>query len=145
MFDSLDRDPLRRAVSIAYMALIKKDELQLKTDDRYTDIAWFPINKLPELAFDHKEILEYALERLKWKITYSTIALSLMPEYFTLWELQEVFEIILWKKIDKRNFRKKLLKQWVIEDTWKKVKTKGPRPASLFKAIHNKLDFIEMI
>lgn len=145
VFDDLDRDPLRRAVSIAYMALIKKDDLELKTDDRYTDIAWFPINKLPELAFDHKEIIEYAFERLKWKITYSTIALSLMPEKFTLSELQEVFQIILWKDIDKRNFRKKLLKQWVIEDTWEKRTIWTPRPASLFKAVHNELDFIEMI
>lgn len=145
VFDDPKRDPKERVISIAHMAIIKKDDINIKTDDRYTDIDWFDINDLPILAYDHSEIIKYAYERLKWKVTYSTIILSLMPEHFTLSELQKVFEIILKKEIDKRNFRKKMLKSWVVEDTWEKRTIWVPRPAALYKAINNDLEFIEMI
>jgi len=145
VFDDLDRDPKTRVISIAHMAIIKKDDLNVKTDDRYTDIAWFPVDELPELAYDHSEIISYWLERLKWKITYSTISLSLMPDKFTLSELQKVFEIVLKKELDKRNFRKKMLKSKVIEDTWEKKTIWVPRPAALFRALNNDLEFIELV
>lgn len=145
VFDDIDRDPKTRVISIAHMALIKKDDLNVKTDDRYTDIAWFNVDKLPKLAYDHARIIRYWLERLKWKITYSTISLSLMPKVFTLSELQKVFEIVLRKELDKRNFRKKMLKSWVIEDTWEKKIIWVPRPAVLYKAIKHDLEFIELI
>ena len=143
-FDDIDRDPKARVVSVAYMAIIKKDDLNVKTD-KYDDIAWFSVDELPDLAYDHAEIIRYWLERLKWKITYSTISLSLMSDKFTLSELQRVFEIVLKKDLDKRNFRKKMLKSWAIEDTWEKRTIWVPRPAALFKSIKNDLDFIEMI
>ena len=79
VFDAIDRDPKTRVVSIGYMAIIKKDDITIRTDKRYTGIDWFDIDKLPELAYDHEDIIKYALERLKWKITYSTIALTLVP------------------------------------------------------------------
>lgn len=145
VFDDPERDPKERVISIAHMAIIKKDDINIKTDDRYTDIDWFDVEDLPLLAYDHSEIIKYALERLKWKVTYSTIILSLMPDNFTLSELQKVFEIVLEKELDKRNFRKKILKTWVIEDTWKKRTIWVPRPAALYTAVDTDLGFIEMI
>ena len=145
VFDDLKRDPKERVISIAHMAIIKKDDLNIKTDDRYSDIDWFDVLDLPTLAYDHSEIIKYAYGRLKWKVTYSTIILSLMPDSFTLSELQNVFEIVLDKQLDKRNFRKKILKIWVIEETWEKRTIWTPRPASLYKFMKNDLEFVEMI
>lgn len=145
VFDAIDRDPKARIVSIAHMAIIKKDDLSIKTNDSYTDIAWFSVDELPVMAYDHLEIIKYWLERLEWKVTYSTLSLSLMPEKFTLSELQSVFEIVLKKDLDKRNFRKKLLKSWVIEDTGEKKTIWVPRPASLYRAIKQELDFVDLL
>ncbi|MDD2870420.1 MAG: NUDIX domain-containing protein [Candidatus Gracilibacteria bacterium] len=145
VFDSLDRDPKARIVSIAHMAIIKKDDLSIKTNDRYTDIAWFDVEDLPIMAYDHLEIIKYGYERLKGKITYSTLSLSLMPEKFTLTELQKVFEIVLKKDLDKRNFRKKLLKAGVVQDTGDKKTIGVPRPAALYTAIHSDLEFVDLL
>lgn len=145
VFDNPKRDPKMRVISIAYMAIIKKDDLNIKTNERYTDINWFWVDDLPDLAYDHYEIIKYWLERLISKIKYSTIILSLMPDTFTLTELQKVFEIVLKKELDKRNFRKKILKLWILEDTWKKRIIWLPKPAIMYKAINKELEFIEMI
>lgn len=144
-FDDPKRDPKERVISIAHMAIIKKDDINIKTDDRYSDIDWFDVNKLPTLAYDHTEIIKYAYERLKWKVTYSTIILSLMPETFTLSELQEVFEIVLWEELDKRNFRKKILKAWVLNETWGKRTIWITRPAALYEFMKGDLEFVEMV
>ena len=127
------------------MAIIKKDDLSIRANKRYTGIDWFDIDNLPELAYDHEDIIKCALERLKWKITYSTISLTLVPNEFTLTELQEVFEIVLWKKIDKRNFRKKILKQKVIKETGNKKTIGVTRPATIYKANKKDIKLVEMI
>jgi 8-oxo-dGTP diphosphatase len=127
------------------MAIIKKDELSIQADTRYTWIDWFDVDKLPELAYDHKEIIHYALERLKWKMQYSTIAISLLPKEFTLTELQSVFETVLWEEIDKRNFRKKILKQKILTETDKKKTIWLTRPAKLYKSKCKNIRFVEMI
>ncbi|MDP2091333.1 MAG: NUDIX domain-containing protein [Candidatus Gracilibacteria bacterium] len=145
VFDAIDRDPKARIVSIAHMAIIKKDDLSIKTNDSYSDIAWFSVDELPVMAYDHLDIIKYGLERLEGKVTYSTLSLSLMPEKFTLSELQSVFEIVLKKDLDKRNFRKKLLKSGVIEDTGEKKTIGIPRPASLFRAINKDLEFVDLL
>lgn len=145
VFDSLNRDPKARIVSIAHMAIIQKDDLNIKTNDRYADIDWFDVEDLPLMAYDHKEIIEYAYERLKSKITYTTLSMTLMPDKFTLTELQNVIEIVLKKDLDKRNFRKKLLKLWVVEDTWDKKTIWVPRPASLYRAVHSDLEFVDLL
>jgi len=144
IFDSLDRDPKKRIISVWYMAIIKKDDLNIKTDERYSSIDWFPVESIPALAYDHKEIIDFALERLKREIEYSTISFTLLPKEFTLTDLQKVFEIVLWKELDKRNFRKKILKQKVLKDTGKKRTIWSPRPAVLYKAISSEIKFVEM-
>ncbi len=108
-FGDLNRDPRGRVITMTYFALINSKNLKLKADTDVTEVAWFPISKLPELAFDHDKILDYAVKRLKWKFEYTPVAFSLLPEHFTMTHLQEVYEIIFRKKFDKRNFRKKVL------------------------------------
>ncbi len=140
-FSDLKRDVRGRMISVAYFALVNSDEFNLKTMDYYSDIEWINVRKLPKMAFDHKEIINYGLDRLKSKIEYSNIVYGLLPETFTLTEMQNVYEIILGEKIDKRNFRKKILALGLLTET-KKVKTGAKhRPAKLYKFKKRELVF----
>ncbi|MHB8882953.1 MAG: NUDIX hydrolase [Thermodesulfovibrionales bacterium] len=108
-FGAVDRDPRERVVSVAYYALVnlRDHKLMAATDAR--DAAWFSVDDLPPLAFDHTEISGVALKRLKGKVVYEPIGFELLPEKFTLTQLQQMYEKILERPIDKRNFRKKIL------------------------------------
>ena len=108
-FGEVDRDPRERVVSVAYYALVKLSEhrVQAATDAR--EAAWFSIDETPRLAFDHQEILRTAHERLRGKVRYQPIGFELLPEKFTLRQLQHLYETILDRQLDKRNFRKKIL------------------------------------
>ncbi len=143
-FGEPNRDPRERVITVAYYALIPSDTVELKAASDAEGVAWFSVDKLPELAFDHDEILEMALDRLKAKLEYSTIGLQLMPEAFTLTELQHVYELIAREAIDKRNFRKRILAFDVIEPTGEE-KREGPhRPAKLYRVIdRSKVDVIK--
>jgi len=142
-FGDLNRDIRGRIVSIAYFALINLPQTyQLKTSELYTDINWKSVDKLPSMAFDHKKIIEYALIRLKAKIEYSNIAYSLLPENFTLTKLQEVYEIISKNKLDKRNFRKKMIGLGLVEKTKETEKNLPHRPARLYRFSERELTFI---
>ncbi|MBU2590079.1 MAG: NUDIX hydrolase [Nanoarchaeota archaeon] len=130
-FGNPERDPRGRVITVSYFALINSKDLKLKADTDVIEAKWFPINQLPELAFDHKNILDYALERLRYKLEYTTVAFQLLPQKFTLTELQKTYEIIFNKSLDKRNFRKKILSLGLIEET--QETTKGAhRPAKLY-------------
>jgi len=140
-FGELNRDIRGRMMSIAYFALVNSDKLNLKTMDYYSDIDWVSVQKLPQMAFDHKKIITYGLERLKSKIEYSNIVYGLLPQIFTLTDMQNIYEVILDKKIDKRNFRKKILALNILKET-KKVKTgEKHRPAKLYKFKERELVF----
>jgi len=143
-FGEPKRDPRERVVTVAYYALIPSDTLELKAATDAEGVGWFNVDKLPELAFDHDDILEMALDRLKAKLEYSTIALQLMPETFTLTELQHVYELIAREVLDKRNFRKRILAFAVIEPTGEE-KREGPhRPAKLYRVIdRSRVDVIK--
>lgn len=108
-FGDVKRDPRGRVVSVAYYALVKLSDhkVQAATDAR--DARWFPVWDTPTLAFDHPSILSTALERLKAKVRYQPIGFELLPRKFTLTQLQRLYEIILERDLDKRNFRKKIL------------------------------------
>jgi 8-oxo-dGTP diphosphatase len=108
-FGAVDRDPRGRVVSVAYYALtnIRDHRVRAATDAR--DAAWFEVAKLPDLAFDHDQIIETAIERLRGKIAYRPIGFELLPKKFTLTQLQHLYETILQRDLDKRNFRKKVL------------------------------------
>jgi ADP-ribose pyrophosphatase YjhB (NUDIX family) len=136
------RDPRTRVITVVYFALLDSERLQVRAADDAVDVGWFSVYDLPALAFDHAKILEYALNRLRGKLDYTTIAFSLLPEQFTLYELQRVYEIILHRKLDKRNFRKKILSTGILEDTGAKKMEGTHRPARLYRfnpAVERKL------
>jgi 8-oxo-dGTP diphosphatase len=135
-FGRPDRDPRGRVVSVAYMALISAEPVELRTTERYGGISWFSIKKLPPLAYDHREIVEYAISRLRTKLEYTNIVYSLLPEKFTLTRLQNIYEIILDRSLDKRNFRKKFLSLGLIQATKQFERGGRQRPAQLFKFKH---------
>lgn len=143
-FDSIERDQLERVISVASFALIAND-VSLKTTDKYADVKWWPIKKLPELAYDHKLIAKEANTRLKSRLQYTNIAWSLLQDEFTLTDLQRVYEIILDTTIDKRNFRKRILSLDLIVSTGKKRGGEANRPAELYKFKHRKLEYVEVI
>lgn len=126
------RDPRGRVITIAYFALVSRQKLRIRSASDATDAGLFPVTSLPRLAFDHQKILEKALERLGNKIQYTNVLWSLLPEYFTLGDIQRVYEIIWGKKADKRNFRKKLLSLSLLKPIGRLRKGLRMRPAKLF-------------
>lgn len=131
-FGAPDRDPRTRVITVAYFALVSADKLRPLAASDAEEIAWFSIYHLPCLAFDHADILNYALTRLRYKLEYTAVGFQLLPEKFTLRELQDAYEIILGAKLDKGNFRSKLRKTNVVEmvDGYRDT---GGRPARLYR------------
>lgn len=133
-FGSPKRDPRERVISVAYYALAPAERITLCAASDAAAVDWFTLDKLPPLAFDHRDIVEKARDRLVSKLEYSTIALRFMPEKFTLSELQAVYEIIRSEPLDKRNFRKWLLGLGRIEETGEERRNGNYRPAKLYRA-----------
>jgi 8-oxo-dGTP diphosphatase len=128
-----DRDPRGRVVTVAYFALIPSDaHIRPEGGDDAQKAQWFPVKDLPKLAFDHPEIIAYALRRLRYKLEYTAAGFELLPEQFTLTELQRTYEIILGEKLDKRNFRRRILEASIIEETPHFRGGEG-RPARLYR------------
>ncbi|OQA02918.1 MAG: hypothetical protein BWY68_00884 [bacterium ADurb.Bin400] len=109
-----------------------------------TEAKWFPVNDLPELAFDHRQVIDYAIKRLRWKLEYTSVAYSLLEEEFTLTDLQRIYEIILNRPFDKRNFRKKILSLNLVEPTGKKVVRGVHRPAQTYRFKKRQLSLVEI-
>lgn len=139
-FGDKGRDPRGRVVTIAHLALMRAQDAQLKASTDASGVAWWPILELPALAFDHKEIIEYAFQRLKYKIEYTAAAFNLLPDKFTLRDLQNVYEVILEREIDNRNFRKKLLTLEIVEELDEMTKQMSHRPARLYKFSRKKFE-----
>lgn len=125
------RDPRGRVFTVAYYALINPDQV-LRAATDVSAAAWFPLSAVPRLAFDHTEILAYALQRLRYKLEYTSVAFQLLPPKFTLTQLQKVYETVLGKKFDKRNFRKKILSLDLLQPLPEKKRGGAHRPAQLF-------------
>jgi len=143
-FGKPDRDPRERVITVAYYALIPSDKIEIQAGSDAEGVSWFGMQELPDLAFDHKEILKMAHQRLTAKLDYSTIAFQFMPTQFTLSELQQVYELILREPIDKRNFRKRILSLNLIKETGKERKAGAHRPARLYRVKNpNRIDFIK--
>src|SRR3990167_3752754 len=107
-FGDPKRDPRSRVVTVAYYALIPWENLKRPESEKVSEARWQAVDDIPNLAFDHNKILSYAVERLRIKADYSNIVYGLLPEKFRLSDLQKIYEIILGKNLDKRNFRKKM-------------------------------------
>jgi 8-oxo-dGTP diphosphatase len=132
-FGRPDRDPRGRVITVGYFALISADR-KLKAGSDAAEANWYPTGHLPALAFDHATILNYALERLRNKLEYTTVGFQLLPEKFTLTELQEVYEAILGKKLDKRNFRRKMSILKILKPL-PEYRRGGQRPAQLYRFV----------
>jgi 8-oxo-dGTP diphosphatase len=130
-FGDPKRDPRTRVITVAYFALVSADKLNPSPASDAADVDWYSVYKLPPLAFDHAEILNYALTRLRYKLEYSAVGFQLLPEKFTLRELQDAYEIILGTTLDKGNFRSKLRKSNVVESV-DGYRNTGGRPARLY-------------
>lgn len=132
-FGKPDRDPRTRVITVTYFALIPWKNLIQPESKKVTDVAWYTVDQLPGLAFDHQEILDYAIHRLRTKASYSNIVYGLLPTDFRLFDLQRIYEIIIDKELDKRNFRKRILSTGLLQETGKKEIIGAHRPAMLYQ------------
>jgi len=130
-FGEVHRDPTAQTVAVAYFALVPPGKHVLTRGEKYAEIDWFPVGDLPELAYDHNAMVITALQRLQAKLSYTNIVYSLLPPEFTLGELQTIYEVILDKKLDRRNFRRKILTLGLLKPL-QKTRRGAHRPAALF-------------
>ncbi|HXH22970.1 MAG TPA: NUDIX domain-containing protein [Dehalococcoidia bacterium] len=129
-FDSLEESP--GSVVVAYFALVDSSKVRLR-DELAWRPEWHRVKDLPDLAFDNKKVVDYAIQRLRNKLEYTNVAYSLMPQSFTLSDLQSVYESILGRTFDKRNFRRRMLSLGIIRPTGQTVARGAHRPAELFE------------
>lgn len=135
-FDTIARDPRGHAVSVAYMGCAR----EIEVGDHATDKPQFiDVAKVGELPYEHSSIIHYAVERLRSKLMYTNAAFAFLPREFTLTQLQEVYETVLGRTLDKRNFRKKFLSLDLIKDTEKMYREGAHRPAKLYTFKSNTL------
>jgi len=143
-FGAPGRSSGQRAVAVAYYALVRAGYSLAESVLASGETRWVAVDEMPHLALDHADIVALAQRRLAAKLAYSTIALQLLPEDFTLSQLQAVHEIILGEVLDKRNFRKRILALDCIEVTGEMARRHGHRPARLFRAkCPGQVDFIK--
>ncbi|MDY7230230.1 NUDIX hydrolase [Hyalangium rubrum] len=143
-FGEPSRDPRGRVVTVAYFALVKLSDhnvVHAATDAR--EAAWFSVWDTPKLAFDHSDVLATALQRLKGKVRYQPIGFELLPPKFTLTQLQRLYEVILERELDKRNFRKKILSMDLLEELDEVEQDVSHRAARLYRFDHKKYKQLE--
>ncbi|HEV8586577.1 MAG TPA: NUDIX domain-containing protein [Methylomirabilota bacterium] len=131
-FGDPGRDPRGRVITVAYFALIASDDVPLQAGTDAAEARWFPVASRPALAFDHGKILDVALERLRNKLEYTTVGFQLLSAKFTLTELQAVYEAILDRRLDKRNFRRKIDLLGIVTPLREHRRT-GRKPARLYR------------
>lgn len=132
-FGSLERVPYTRVITIGYYALINPDYYSLKQSKLAKSLQWFNLNELPPLCFDHDKIIQLALLKLRQEVMYHPVGFHLLPEKFTLSEIQSLYEVILNKKMDTRNFRKKIAKMELLIDSGEKQQNVAHRAAKLYQ------------
>ena len=131
-FTDVRRDPRGRVISITYFALVPREKISFEGSDLQTPTL-LPVARIEKLAFDHKEILSYAVERLRAKLEYTNAVYAILKPQFTLTQLQQAYEIIFGKKLDKRNFRKKYLSLGLVQETDRYERGGKQRPARLYR------------
>jgi len=131
-FGKTDRYPLRRVVTVVYYALVRISDCLVTIGQDASEIHWIPITDVPELAFDHRELFDAALQTLQSQVHIDPIIFNLLPKEFTLSELQDVYESVTMQKFDKRNFRKKILRLNILQDLGKKQSNVDHRAAGLY-------------
>ncbi|MEN7548659.1 NUDIX domain-containing protein [Rapidithrix thailandica] len=141
-FGNTDRYPGKRVITIAFFALIQSENYELHPGFTAADAKWFDIQQLPDLLYDHNRILRFGYEYLKLKVRHEPIGFNLLPEKFTLLQLQELYEAILEVKLDKPNFRRKIMKMNLIIDCKEKQQNVSHRAANLYRfdeSVYNRL------
>lgn len=133
-FGEPERDPRGRVISISYFALVDSSKIKpfVTGQEKIENVRWCSVTSLPKLGFDHSDIIDYALKRLRYKMEYTAVGLELLPDRFTLTQLQNIYEVILNEDIDKRNFRKKIISMGIVESTGH-MKKGSHRPALLYR------------
>ncbi|BBO35615.1 NUDIX hydrolase [Lacipirellula parvula] len=139
-FGQVARDPRERVVTVAFYALVNLAGHSVRASTDARNAAWFSLSDLPKLAFDHADILKTAVERLRNKVSYQPIGFELLPERFTLTQLQRLYELILDRELDKRNFRKKVLAMEFVKETGEIEKDVAHRAARLYRFDKRKYD-----
>jgi len=132
-FSALDRYPRARVITVAFYALVRSDAHVLSEGHENMEAHWVNVHETPELIFDHKQILDTALTRLKHKVRHEPIGFNLLPEKFTLLELQRLYEVILDVTLDKPNFRRKMMKMNLLVSTNEKQSGVSYRAANLYR------------
>jgi 8-oxo-dGTP diphosphatase len=131
-YGDVGRHPLKRLVSVVYFAIIPAGTATSAIDKDECQVKWFPVEQLPEMALNYPEVVSYALRRLRYKLEYTAVGFQLLPEQFSLSELQKTYEMILGESLDKRNFRRRILEAEIIEST-SHLRSGEGRPARLFR------------
>ena len=137
-FAGSGRDPRGKVISVSYFALVPKEKIKIIESDKVQTPTFRSIKKLPDIAFDHNRIITYALKRLQFKLEYTNVVYSLLPRYLTFNQLQNAYEIISGRRMDKRNFRKKFMLLNLIKPTKKVLKGERQRPAKLYEFTSHK-------
>lgn len=132
-FGEVDRYPKKRVITVAYYALVKPEEYEIIPGFTASDAKWFKLHEVPALPYDHHEILQYSLDHLRHIVKHEPIGFNLLPEKFTLLQLQQLYESILGMKLDKPNFRRKFLKMKLLIDCEEKQKEVAHRAANLYR------------
>lgn len=144
-FDAVDRDPRGRVVAVAHLGFVPWAQLSAQEQEDSESAKWIEAHRLPKLAYDHKEIMQLARKRLASRVTYTTLISKLLPKEFTLTELEQAFEIITGKEIDKRNFRKKMLKLGLLNELPRMKNGARHRPAKLYAFKSDMVQEIEIL
>jgi len=132
-FGAVDRDPRERVVSVAYYALVNLADHRVQAASDAREAAWFSVDDVPSLAFDHAEILDVALDRLRGKLAYQPIGFELLPQKFALSQLQHLYEVVLDCELDKRNFRKRVMATGLLVETNEVQRDVAHRAARLYR------------
>ena len=132
-FGRVDRHPMGRVITVSYYSLVKISDYKINPSSWAKDAKWHSLSKIPKLPFDHNEILEFAKTKLKEKVRQQPIGFELLPEEFSLTEIQHLYEAVLETEMDKRNFRKKLMATDLLVDSGISQNAVAHRPAKLFR------------
>lgn len=140
-FGRPERDSRKRVITVSYFAIVNQNTVTVSGDDA----DWSPVRDLPDLAFDHDDIISYAEQRLQWKLEYTTAAFSFLSDTFTMSELQSVYETVFDRDFDKRNFRRKIKKHDLVDDTGQKTENVSHRPATLYRPNKDIGEIVEIL
>ncbi len=144
-FSGVNRDPRGRVVSVTYIALVPWENLSLDEQKDSPEQWWQVVSNTPTLAYDHNQVLAVAVKRLRFQITNTTISSRFVPKEFTLTRLEKICEIVVGKEIDKRNFRKKILKLKIVKKSNRQLRGVKHRPANLYSFASLKVKEISVL